>query len=247
MNGNIIENGELVLDINEIKDGYFKAKIKNKSSRKFKLKVRGPDFEEVLYDLNNKCKYEIFPVQFGDGSYTIELYRNVFVTKYKNVGRVETTFTLPNPDAPFLHQNQYVNYSEETYVKLYKIIQQISYPYMASEKSKGNRRERYCREIIRYIGDIYKYKLTLLPKEGTLPNIDKCLKTKKGICQDFAALAVALMRLLEIPAKLVIGYADGHYHAWVVAHIYNEELIFDPTVAVTKQKPIETYIAERWY
>ena len=59
-----------------------------------------------------------------------------------------------------------------------------------------------------------------LKKEGTvsLPNALDVLKTKKGDCNEHAALFAALARAAGIPTKLVMGtiYIDGrfYYHAW---------------------------------
>ena len=39
-----------------------------------------------------------------------------------------------------------------------------------------------------------------------LPSVDETLKTKKGICFDYAALMTAMLRSQGIPTKLEIGY-----------------------------------------
>ncbi len=55
------------------------------------------------------------------------------------------------------------------------------------------------------------------------------LQTKKGVCEDYAALTAAMARALDIPARIVYGYTDngsywpaggsfplrGYRHAWV--------------------------------
>lgn len=45
------------------------------------------------------------------------------------------------------------------------------------------------------------------------------LRTKEGVCRDYAILTTSLLRLSGVPAKLVTGmvYSDGafYYHAWV--------------------------------
>ena len=55
--------------------------------------------------------------------------------------------------------------------------------------------------------------------EGTLPNIDKIIDTKKGVCRDFSALYTALCRTQGIPCKIITGIGEddgGKYgHAWV--------------------------------
>ena len=56
---------------------------------------------------------------------------------------------------------------------------------------------------------------------GYLPVLDTVLKEKKGICFDYAALMTAMLRSQEIPCKLVVGYADEVYHAWI--SVWTEE------------------------
>ena len=54
---------------------------------------------------------------------------------------------------------------------------------------------------------------------GYLPDIDKVLEEGKGICFDYAALATAMLRSQGIPTRLVVGYSDDVYHAWISVYI----------------------------
>ncbi|MFI3208114.1 MAG: transglutaminase-like domain-containing protein, partial [Eubacteriales bacterium] len=54
-----------------------------------------------------------------------------------------------------------------------------------------------------------------------IPDLDDAISTGKGICFDYASLMVAMLRIQELPAKLVIGYAGEVYHAWI--NVYTEE------------------------
>ena len=56
-------------------------------------------------------------------------------------------------------------------------------------------------------------------KSGYLPNVDETLKTKKGICFDYAALMTAMLRSSGIPTRLDIGYATNIYHAWISTYL----------------------------
>lgn len=57
--------------------------------------------------------------------------------------------------------------------------------------------------------------------------VDDALRTRSGVCQDFAHVLIALLRELGVPARYVSGYlfhrkdgdrsADGATHAWVEA------------------------------
>jgi Transglutaminase-like superfamily len=60
---------------------------------------------------------------------------------------------------------------------------------------------------------------------------DSALKTldeKKGVCQDFAYLAIALLRASGMEAQMVTGYA-GQNHAWVETKVDRSWLTMDPT------------------
>lgn len=71
--------------------------------------------------------------------------------------------------------------------------------------------------------------------------IDEALKSKKGVCQDFAHIMIALVRSLQIPCRYVSGYlyhrtqdqdrsAEGATHAWVEALLPRMGWVgFDPT------------------
>ncbi|MCM3324872.1 transglutaminase domain-containing protein [Cytobacillus kochii] len=65
----------------------------------------------------------------------------------------------------------------------------------------------------------------------------KALETKKGVCQDYAYLAIALLRASDMEARFVEGNAGsgftrgalGGRHAWVEVKVDGEWLTMDPT------------------
>ena len=71
--------------------------------------------------------------------------------------------------------------------------------------------------------------------------IDDALRIKRGVCQDFAHIMIALARELQIPCRYVSGYlfhqpddsdrsTDGATHAWVEAFLPELGWVgFDPT------------------
>jgi len=48
-----------------------------------------------------------------------------------------------------------------------------------------------------------------------IPDIEKTFESGRGICGDFSALYVCMLRSQGTPAKMVYGYRDDEYHAWV--------------------------------
>jgi transglutaminase-like putative cysteine protease len=65
-----------------------------------------------------------------------------------------------------------------------------------------------------------------------LPNAEKTLTSKKGICYDYASLTAVMLRSLDIPTKLVKGYSTNTftYHSWNEVYIGGKWLIVDTTV-----------------
>lgn len=87
--------------------------------------------------------------------------------------------------------------------------------------------------------------------------LEEVLKHRKGVCQDFAHLAIACLRMLGIAARYISGYletippkgqerlvgADAS-HAWFSVYVPHQGWIdFDPTNA---QIPSEQHITAAW-
>ena len=81
-------------------------------------------------------------------------------------------------------------------------------------------------------------------KKSTAVNspIEHALRSRQGVCQDFAHIMIALVRNARIPCRYVSGYlyhssenahpsADGATHAWVEALLPGVGWVgFDPTI-----------------
>jgi transglutaminase-like putative cysteine protease len=66
------------------------------------------------------------------------------------------------------------------------------------------------------VGNIsYDYEEAATVQSGYLPDLDEVLRTRKGICFDYAALMTGMLRSQNIPCKLIVGYAGSSYHAWI--------------------------------
>jgi transglutaminase-like putative cysteine protease len=87
--------------------------------------------------------------------------------------------------------------------------------------------------------------------------IDEVMKDKKGVCQDFAHIAIACIRSIGLPARYVSGYIEtvapagkeklfgvDASHAWYAIYIPNTGWIdFDPT---NNMIPGQQHIAIGW-
>ena len=52
-------------------------------------------------------------------------------------------------------------------------------------------------------------------RSGYIPDVDKVLASKKGICFDYASLMTGMLRSQGVPCKMIFGYAGSAYHAWI--------------------------------
>lgn len=164
----------LVVDASNASQGYIMAHS-GSGMKRLKLRVAQGKYK-LTYDLGSEGEYEIFPLQLGDGSYTIELFENVSGKKYSAEGKVTLSVQLDDPYAPFLSPNQYVDYDENT-----EAVQ------MSYQLCEGLTDEKEIFEIIReYMRTnyAYDYDKAASVQTGTLPDIDACYESKTGICQD---------------------------------------------------------------
>lgn len=232
------KDGSLTVDASHADKGYIMAKAKKGKSR-YKLRVSCGD-NTMTYDLDNKSgKYEVFPLEDGSGSYTISLYKNVSGKKYSEAGKVKIKVKTDSANACLLAPNQYVNYDKNT--EAVKISEEIC-------KNLKTPREKYD-AVKKYMlqNYIYDFITAVTVQPGQMPDIDRCVEKRMGICQDLSATFCCMMRVQGIESKLMIGYADKNYHAWTTTYIDGQEYFFDPTVELNAASPPKAYTLERWY
>ena len=204
-----------------INDGTFMVEVPP-STKQQKIQVQFKT-HKLNYDITD---YNVFPFQYGAGEYKVSLCEQINQTKYKIIETKTITADLPFPYAPFLLSNQYVNFKN---LQLPRINAAMIPTFMSGQ----------------YMYDYIKaYKS--VKKTNILPDINYVVKTHQGICYDLAAFAAATCRYNGIPAKLVIGHADGAYHAWIEYLSNNKWIIYDPTAAILRKK-IKRYKTERFY
>lgn len=231
-------DGKLTLDVSHISEGYIRAQAPA-SKKRLKLRV-AKDENMVTYDMNAEGEYETIPLQYGNGSYTCTLYQNTSGSKYSQEGRIRIKVEMEDENAPFLCPNQYVDYQQED--SEIAVTAATVCDGLTEAKEKYEAICAFMRE-----GFVFDYVSALTVAPGTLPNVEGCLHSRMGICQDLAAVMVSLLRVEGIPAKLMIGYADANYHAWVCATVDGNELLFDPTAELNGIARPTSYAAERYY
>ena len=230
-------DGKLLLDTANISEGYFLAGSSEATSHVLKLRVE-KDGMTLTYDLDQNGNFEVFPLQLGSGDYLVTLYENAGGKKYAQAGTLVLSVALSDENVPFLYPNQYVHYTE-----LSPIVEEAAS--LCEGKSPADAWKTVCDFM--QSSFVYDYVKALTVQAGTLPDIDGAFELKMGICQDLSAIMVGMLRTRDVPARLIIGYADDNYHAWTETSVDGEDQFFDPTAALNAIAPPETYTVERYY
>lgn len=242
-------NDPLILDFSHTDQGYFIGTLTEKDT-KINLQLIGPDGITYKYFIEAANVPTVFPFTAGSGSYTILAFQNITADQYASLFSHIVDVELENEFLPFLYPNQYVNFSESS--------QAVS---LAGELTAEAQSDLDALSAIyEYVtGNItYDNDKAASVSGNYLPDIDETLKTKTGICFDYASLTTAMLRCVGIPSKLTIGYSASVKHAWIDVYIQSrgwvehavqfngdEWKLMDPTFASTgSDENIQNYIGD---
>ena len=230
-------DGNFRLDCSNVIDGYAMMSVAAPSGNPMKVQVMY-NGNQLLYDLKNTGEYEVLPLQFGPGDYSISLFENVGGSKYASGGKIDLSVPEMVANAAFLVPNQYVNYTPSSPSVLRS--DEITNDSMTDTQKF----EAVCNLIASEFS--YDFVRAQTIAAGELPAVDQCYNNRAGICQDLSAVTISMLRAQGIPSRLLIGYADGYYHAWTMSVVDGQEKFFDPTQAVGALNA-SNYVVERFY
>ena len=198
-------NASAVIDYSNTVDGYVMVKYTEETKKGLKVQVTGP---ETTYTYTIKCgEWVVFPLSDGNGDYKVKIYKNVVDKKYSLELSCSFGVKMKDEFAPFIRPNQYVNYENavDTMNKAAELV--------AGKTELLDKVSTIYKFVVKHL--VYDYDKAATVKSGYLPDLDKVLKEKKGICFDYAALMTGMLRSQNVPCKLVVGYANEAYHAWI--------------------------------
>lgn len=208
--GTVTYSNDMVsVDASNVRNGYVMVKYTG-SVNKIKVQISKGSLT-YTYDLNARDAYEVFPMSEGNGTYTIKVFENVKGNQYSQAFSQDVSVTLADEFEPFLYPNQYVNFSQGS-----AAVQKGARLASGAEDDFG-----VVEAVYNYVVDNLTYDTAKAAsvQSGYLPDVDQVLAEGKGICFDYAALMVSMLRSQNIPAKLVVGYTGSAYHAWVNIYI----------------------------
>jgi transglutaminase/protease-like cytokinesis protein 3 len=224
------------IDMSHANEGWVNIKYEIENDKRHKVIIQKDDIK-YTYDLISSKNSENFPLQMGKGEYSICIYENVELNKYRLLSRINTLVSNENLHTAFLASVQTVRWER-------------SMPAIKKAKELVNDADTTLDMIAAVYNHIldelsYDYKKMSEINDIYIPEINEIYKSKTGICYDFASLFAGMLRSTGIPAKLVKGYADNvdGYHSWNEVYIEeNDEWItIDISFDAQMKKAGKTY------
>lgn len=211
--GTLTEQTETALvDYSNASLGYISASYSGKSARA-KLRIVCGDIT-CDHDLSVTGEMEYFPLMQGSGNYKIQIFEQLDGKLYSSALDLSVSVTITDEVGMYLYPNRYSMFDKNSACVV-----------KASEVCAGQDDDiEKIAAIFGYVTDsiTYDFDLAATVVSGYIPDPDKVLSRKTGICFDYASLFAAMARSQGIPARLVIGYAAPDiYHAW--NEVYTEE------------------------
>ena len=178
--------------------------------------------EKYTYDLDVNGQY---PLQFGDGEYTLSVLENTSTNQYKVIKTEKINLKIDNENLVFLQPSQMVNWDSN--MKAVEKAKELTKD-ATTNKEKASLIYNYIVRNIRY-----DYDKASKVQTGYIPSVDTVLDTSLGICYDYSVLYAAMLRSVGVPTKMLMGYNDDieEYHAWNEVYLKetNEWVTIDTT------------------
>ncbi len=251
-------SAEMVLrydvDFAQSSEGIVKVLLNTGGKVKTKLIIQSGEIK-YTYNLMDNSNYVNFPLQLGNGNYTVKIYENTVGTKYKNVYAESGEVKIAAENKVYLTSTQQVNWNQKDDAVL--LAQQLIDAELKAKitKTKNNKSVLTESEIIAVLYNYvvknisYDYEKIKTLSYNYVPDIDVILKDKKGICYDYSVVLASMLRSQGIPAKLIKGYSTTTdvYHAWNEIYLSGEKrwIIVDTTFDAYMYKHKKSYKMEK--
>ncbi len=187
--------------------------IKEKNKATYFLPVKNFRFDDRIW------------LRFGSGKYDVWLYVPEITSQNRDYFRFFTVASFEvkstaNKDLRYLLPSRGI---ESDSRELQSLSRQIT-RHASTPREKARAIYEYVARTMTY--DMEKFRNNEFHWSDSAL---KSLRTKKGVCQDYVFLAIALLRSEDLPSRFVEGEANGQRHAWVEVQVDGRWLVMDPT------------------
>lgn len=201
-----------------------KLLVKYTGGRDYGVIVVDKDMYRNFYIIDRDGE-EIVPLVYGDGNYKINICEYNGTKNLMVIDIIDLDIGIGDKLSIFKGLGYYIDIND-------KVVE-------ISNKLWDGDKKRFIDSVYRYVlGYSYNNGLAdkVLGKEILVykPNIENIIANKSGICIDKASLMASILRVKEIPTRILVGHLDnGDYHAWVEVYYNNNWLSYDPTLGYT--------------
>ncbi len=206
----VYQNDYALIDASNASEGYVMVKLKEAMEGNFKVLVDAVDISvRYTFSLANNGSYEVIPLTEGSGNYKVIVLKQTSANKGSTMLKEEFYVNISDEFSVFLTPTQYCMYDKNSEcIKL------------ASTLTAGMNELQKIEAIYEYVTENIDYVSTAEnAANGYTPYPDRTLKSKSGICFDYASLMTAMLRSQRLPTKVVVGYAGDIYHAWISVYV----------------------------
>ncbi len=237
-NGIMWENTESGRRLIYKREGFFTIKPFKKENTLIQKIYLEPIDTEIIFGIPL-----IVAIETNSRIISMDETNTIYVPMKKNKQLFYTVYSVDEPI--------YSGFIEKKYLQLPESMDRIKE--LASNIVKGkNKTLDKAMAIEKHLKEKYSYTLNVPePSRGMNPIDDFLFRTKKGYCEHYATAMVLMLRSIGIPSRIVTGFYGGEInsyggylivrqsnaHSWVEAVIGNEWRKFDPTPAVSVEKP----------
>ncbi len=215
------EQAQPTIDYDEQAEGIVTIHLPTETVDKYKIRI-SKDEEHYTYDA---ASYNVFPLQMGDGDYIILMLEQVAGNKYKLIEQAKISYTAQSAEDIYLQSVQNVQWNETMEL---------------ANKAAALTKDAQSEEA--KIAAIYQFVVSQVTydnekasriQSGYIPSAKLTYESKSGICYDYASLFAAMLRSVDIPAKLAMGHTTtvDEYHAWNEVYMKEKDewVIIDTT------------------
>ena len=199
----------IVYDFDAADRGVVRVKLDDRyEADTIKIMVAYEGENPEFYDYDQFAEFEAYGIKAGEGTYQIGVYQNTTGNSYRSLGVKTIVVDEADPFAPYLSSLQNVRWEESDKATT-----------LADSLTEGIEKDwEKVQAVHQYIIEniTYDYDKAKTVSAGYLPDNAASLENKNGICYDYSSLMASMLRSLDIPTKLVMGYSNSKnvYHAW---------------------------------
>lgn len=207
-----VTGSSCAIDISHAAQGYIAAKGTSDTRLKFQVTSGERSYN---YDVPADGSPIFCPINMGDGDYNFRMMKNTSGSNYVEILSTSSIVTLEDEFAPYLLPNVYCNFTSSS--ECVSLARELT----SGAQTQGDALKAICTYIQDNIAYDNAKASALSTSTGYIPNPDETLRTKTGICFDYASLGCAMLRSQGIPCRIITGYVSPNdiYHAWIMVYI----------------------------